>query len=116
MSGDTRAGKRFQLILIKPSHYDEDGYVVQWLRSTMPSNSLAVIFSLANGAAKRKLLGADLPIDVHAMDETNTRVRMPAIIRRIAKNGGLGLVGSSASSPTSSPVRSTSRDLCARPA
>jgi hypothetical protein len=29
-------GKRFQLFLIKPSHYDADGYVVQWLRSTMP--------------------------------------------------------------------------------
>ena len=22
--------RRFQLILIKPSHYDDDGYVVQW--------------------------------------------------------------------------------------
>jgi hypothetical protein len=38
MSGGTGASKRFQLILIEPSHYDEDGYVVQWLRSTMPSN------------------------------------------------------------------------------
>ena len=44
-------GKRFQLILIKPSHYDDDGYVVQWLRSTMPSNSLAAVYSLAYGAA-----------------------------------------------------------------
>jgi len=44
-------GKRFQLILIKPSHYDADGYVVQWLRSTMPSNSLAAVYSLALGAA-----------------------------------------------------------------
>ena len=58
---------RFQLILIKPSHYDNDGYVVQWLRSTMPSNSLAAVFSLANGAAERQLLGPDLPIDVMAM-------------------------------------------------
>ena len=44
-------GKRFQLVLIKPSHYDDDGYVVQWLRSTMPSNSLAAVYSLALGAA-----------------------------------------------------------------
>ncbi len=48
-----RPTRRFQLILIKPSHYDADGYVVQWLRSTMPSNSLAAVFSLANGAAER---------------------------------------------------------------
>ena len=28
--------RRFQLILIKPSHYDDDGYVIQWLRSHHP--------------------------------------------------------------------------------
>ena len=86
-------GKRFQLILIKPSHYDAAGYVVQWLRSTMPSNSLAAVYSLARGAAERQVLGPDLPIDVIAMDETNTRVRPRDIAKRIAKNGGLGLVG-----------------------
>src|SRR5262245_19415001 len=93
MSGGISASKRFQLILIKPSHYDDDGYVVQWLRSTMPSNSLAAVYSLAKGAAERELLGSDLPIDVHAMDETNTRVRPREIARRIANKGGLGLVG-----------------------
>ncbi len=85
--------KRFQFILIKPSHYDADGYVVQWFRSTMPSNSLAVLYSLACGAAQRGLLGPDLPIDVTAMDETNTRVRPRKIARIIERNGGLGLVG-----------------------
>ena len=94
MLGTKRAAtRRFQLILIKPSHYDADGYVVQWLRSTMPSNSLAAVYSLALGAAERELLGPGLPIDVMAMDETNTRVRPRAIARRIADNGGLGLVG-----------------------
>ena len=86
-------GKRFQLILIKPSHYDADGYVVQWLRSTMPSNSLAAVYSLALGAATRQVLGPDLPIDVAAIDETNTRVRPRDIVKRIASNGGLGLIG-----------------------
>jgi radical SAM superfamily enzyme YgiQ (UPF0313 family) len=94
MIGRTPTTKpRFQLILIKPSHYDNDGYVVQWLRSTMPSNSLAAVYSLAKGAAERELLGPDLPIDVLAMDETNTRVKPKEIARRIADNGGLGLVG-----------------------
>ena len=55
--------------------------------------SLAAVYSLAKGAAERELLGSDLPIDVHAMDETNTRVRPREIARRIANNGGLGLVG-----------------------
>ena len=92
---DTKHGttRRFQLILVKPSHYDADGYVVQWLRSTMPSNSLAAVFSLANGAAERRVLGPDLPIDVIAIDETNTHVVPKKLIRRIAAHGGLGLVG-----------------------
>src|SRR5665648_658923 len=87
------AKPRFQFILIKPSHYDRDGYVVQWVRSTMPSNSLASVFGLAQGAADREVLGPDLPIDVVAIDETNKRVKPKEIIKRIADNGGLGLVG-----------------------
>ena len=45
----TTANERevFQLFLIKPSHYDDDGYVIQWLRSAIPSNSLAVLHGLA---------------------------------------------------------------------
>jgi hypothetical protein len=86
-------GKRFQLFLIKPSHYDADGYVVQWVRSTMPSNSLAAVYALACDAAERRVLGPDLPIDVMPMDETNTRVRPDKIAAQILANGGVGLVG-----------------------
>ena len=94
MIGTKRAReRRFQVVLIKPSHYDSDGYVVQWVRSTMPSNSLAAVYSLALGAARMQLLGSDIPIDVTAMDETNTRIRTRAIARRIKDNGGLGFVG-----------------------
>ena len=94
MIGTKRARpRRFQLILIKPSHYDADGYVVQWFRSTMPSNSLAAVYALACGAADRGILGADLPIDVTATDETNTRIRPRQIAKSIERNGGLGLVG-----------------------
>ena len=39
------------------------------------------------------MLGPDLPIDVTAIDETNTRVRPRDIAKRIARNGGMGLVG-----------------------
>src|ERR1039457_5228243 len=39
--------ERFCLVFIKPSHYDDDGYVIQWFRAGMPSNSLAVLYGLA---------------------------------------------------------------------
>jgi len=47
MSSVGRASKRFSLVLIKPSHYDDDGYVIQWFRSAIPSNTLAVLNGLA---------------------------------------------------------------------
>lgn len=85
--------KRFQVTLIKPSHYDDQGYVVQWWRSAIPSNSLAVLYSLAADAAKRQPLGPDVAIEVSAVDEINTRIKTDAIIREFRANGGLGFVG-----------------------
>ena len=42
--------KIFHFIMIKPSHYDDDGYVIQWVRSLIPSNSLAAIYAESRGA------------------------------------------------------------------
>ena len=46
--------RRFQLVLIKPSHYDDDGYVIQWLRAFIPSNSLAAVYGLVADARERR--------------------------------------------------------------
>jgi hypothetical protein len=83
----------FHFILIKPSHYDDDGYVIQWLRSVMPSNTLAAIYGLAVDAAARKVLGDDVELRLSAYDETNTRIDPCKIIRQIRDDGGDGLVG-----------------------
>ncbi len=94
MPGNDRpTSRRFDLVLIKPSHYDADGYVIQWLRSTMPSNSLAAVNAMACGAVERKVLGPDVDIVVTAIDETNTRVRIKDIIKRFRRNGNFGFVG-----------------------
>ena len=89
------AEKRFHLVLIKPSHYDDDGYVIQWERSAIPSNSLAAINALAMDSARRKVLGEDIPIVIDLYDETNTVVRVKKIIRKIraASGGFVGFVG-----------------------
>jgi radical SAM superfamily enzyme YgiQ (UPF0313 family) len=85
--------RRFEIILIRPSHYDDDGYVIQWYRSLMPSNSLAVLNGLATDAAKRWVLGPDVDIHVTSMDEANTPIRPDAVIRRIRSAGAGGFVG-----------------------
>jgi radical SAM superfamily enzyme YgiQ (UPF0313 family) len=85
--------RRFQLVLIKPSRYDDDGYVVQWWRSIMPSNALACLYGIANDAARRQVLGPDSAIDITAFDEINTRVRIDKVIELIRRHDGYGLVG-----------------------
>ncbi|MCD4751121.1 MAG: hypothetical protein K8R59_17245 [Thermoanaerobaculales bacterium] len=83
----------FTIILIKPSHYDDDGYVIQWVRSSMPSNTLAVLNGLAMDCAERKILRDTVDIQIHTLDETNTRIRPDQLARLIRRNGGRGLVG-----------------------
>jgi pyruvate-formate lyase-activating enzyme len=87
------ASRVFHLFLIKPSHYDDDGYVIQWLRSTTPSNSLASVYGLALDSARRQVLGPDVEIRITALDETNARVRPQQMIAAIRQAGGRGLVG-----------------------
>ena len=71
----------FTFVLIKPTHYDDNGYPIQWFRSVMPSNTLACMFSLAEDARKREALGPGVWIDVETYDETNRRVVPSRIIR-----------------------------------
>jgi len=86
------AESRFQLILIKPSHYDDEGYVIRWWRTMIPSNSLAAVYSIAADCAKRQVLGPDVEIDIAVIDETNVRVDIPALLARFRKYDNFGLV------------------------
>ena len=78
---------KFCLILVKPSHYDDDGYVIQWFRSAIPSNSLAALYGLARDCAERRVLGDDVELEIHPIDETNTRIRPEQLARMIEKAG-----------------------------
>lgn len=85
--------RRFELILIKPSHYDDAGYVIQWVKSAVPSNALAMLYGLGIDCADRRVLGDDVDIVVTGYDEINTRIRPERIIRGIQAAGGHGMVG-----------------------
>src|SRR6185503_18938103 len=84
--------RRFQLVLIKPSHYDDDGYIIRWWRALIPSNSLAAVYAIAADCAERQILGPDVVFDIDAIDETNCRVRIPKLLDRFRAHGGFGLV------------------------
>ena len=88
-----RSGGLFHFVMIKPSHYDGDGYPIQWLRSAIPSNTLACLNGLAEDAQRRGVLGPGVEMRLHTYDETNRRVRPDRIIRMVRKAGGKALIG-----------------------
>ena len=93
-SGKTTADPAvFHFVIIKPSHYDDDGYPIQWLRSAIPSNTLACLNGLAEDAERRQVLGPNVEIRLHTYDETNRRVRPDRIVKMIRKAGGRVLIG-----------------------
>ncbi len=83
----------FHFVMIKPTHYDDDGYPIQWFRSAIPSNTLACLNALAEDARRREVLGAGVDIRLHTFDETNRRVCPARIIDAIRKAGGKALIG-----------------------
>src|SRR3974390_128856 len=91
-SDERRTRRRFELILVKPSHYDDDGYVIRWWRTLIPSNSLAALWGIAADCADRNVLGPEVEIAIEAYDETHTRIGGARLISRFRRNGGFGMV------------------------
>lgn len=87
-----QAERAFHVEIIKPSHYDDDGYVIQWYRAFVPSNSLAVLYALVQDVRDRRALGDEVQIEVRAYDESHTVIPVRAIIRRIQRAGRRGVV------------------------
>jgi hypothetical protein len=88
-----RGGALFHVVLIKPTHYDDDGYPIQWVKAAIPSNTLACLNGLAEDASRRQVFGSDVVIRVPTYDETNRRVRPDRIIRMVRRAGGHALIG-----------------------
>ena len=84
---------QFTFVLVKPSHYDDDGYPIQWFRSALPSNTLACMNSLAEDARRREVLGPGVGLSIETYDETNRRVLPSRIIRDLRRRGGRALIG-----------------------
>ena len=87
------ANRQFHVVLIKPSHYHDDGYVIRWWRGLVPSNTLAVLHGVALDCAQRQVLGPDVDIEIDVIDETNTRVDILKLVARFREANSSGFVG-----------------------
>ncbi|TWI90276.1 radical SAM superfamily enzyme YgiQ (UPF0313 family) [Roseibium hamelinense] len=82
----------FSLYLIRPTRYDDNGYPVHWLRTTIPANSLACLYGIAEDCRDRNILGDNVDLQIHSLDEGNTRIIPADIIRDIRAAGSKALV------------------------
>ncbi|MDR1727081.1 MAG: radical SAM protein [Acidobacteriota bacterium] len=72
--------RKIRVVLIKPSKYDDDGYVIRYFRGVLPSNTLACLASLTRDVAERKLLGEEVEIEVELYDDTVQKLPVQRII------------------------------------
>jgi radical SAM superfamily enzyme YgiQ (UPF0313 family) len=71
--------KKFRIVLIKPSKYDDDGYVIRFWKGVLPSNTLNVLHGLTDDVRQRRIFG-DLSIEVTTFDETAEKVPLKQIL------------------------------------
>src|SRR3989344_549673 len=64
--------KRVEVVLIKPTHYDDDGFPYCFARGVLPSNTLAVVGDLVEQALMR-VAPEGVPFRVHTFDESTRR-------------------------------------------
>lgn len=72
--------EKLRIVLIKPSKYDDEGYVIRFWKGVLPSNTLNVLHGLTEDVKQRRVFG-DLPIEVTTFDETAEAVPLNKIIR-----------------------------------
>ncbi len=84
--------KRLVIILIRPSKYDDDGYVIRHLRGTLPSNTLSCLNSLTVDAVRQGALG-HLDVRVEIIDEIVSKVDPRRLGRRFRRHDTKAVVG-----------------------
>ena len=87
-----KAKEHVLLYLIKPSNYDDDGYVVTHFRGVLPSNTLNCLAALTRDVIEHRLLGDKVEIDLHLMDETVQRIPVQKICKQGRRNPGPTIV------------------------
>lgn len=71
---------RFVVYLVKPSKYDDEGFVIRYWRGVLPSNTLACLYGLTEDVRERRALGP-LTWRIELLDESVQKVDVPRIIR-----------------------------------
>jgi hypothetical protein len=91
----TRHPGAFHVFLVRPSKYDDEGFVIRHWRAVVPSNSLACLYGLTEDVRERRVLG-EVDLRVHVVDEAVTKMPLDRIFclnRRAGERVLVCLVG-----------------------
>jgi len=72
--------KKLKIVLIKPSKYDDEGYIIRFWKGVLPSNTLNVLHGLTDDLKQRRVFG-DIQLEVVTFDETAEKIPVNRIIR-----------------------------------
>jgi len=79
--------KTFRVVLIKPSHYDDQGYVIQWRQAWQPPNTVAVLNGILEDCAARKVMGADVDLRTQSYYEIDGVLPLKKIAAWVDQGG-----------------------------
>ena len=82
---------RLTVVLVRPTRYDDDGYVVRHWLGTLPSNTLSCLNGLTHDAVASGVLGS-VAVDVLPFDECVDRIYPKQLGRRLRRPGTKVLV------------------------
>jgi radical SAM superfamily enzyme YgiQ (UPF0313 family) len=73
--------QKIRVVIIKPSKYDDEGYVIRHFRGVLPSNTLACLSALTKDVARRGVLGRNIELEVELFDDTVQKIPVDRILR-----------------------------------
>ncbi|MBI2902393.1 MAG: radical SAM protein [Candidatus Methylomirabilis oxyfera] len=76
----TKTYTTLRVVLVKPSKYDDEGYVIRFWKGVLPSNTLNVLHGLTEDIERRRVLG-DIQIQVDVFDETAEKIPVKKIVQ-----------------------------------
>jgi radical SAM superfamily enzyme YgiQ (UPF0313 family) len=84
--------KTLTVVLVKPSKYDDDGYVIRYRKGFLPSNTLSCLYALTEDVRQRGILGNDLRWRLRVLDDTVQPIPVRAIARQGVREGAKTIV------------------------
>ncbi len=85
--------RHLHVVYVRPSRYDDDGYVVRYWRGVQPSNTLCCLEGLTRAVAESGELGPDLDVTIETYDDTVERISVKRLARLNRRTGTRVVVG-----------------------